>query len=376
MKIAFLCCWSNMRIYPIYSSCLRSAIEGIIGDEVGVLTTDCMCFSTDNPVPQRYKLINLPYFTRRKSGSKIKNYMKSHLYGPNERLRGRLLASRSNDYDVVDFQQSSYAFGYESLKSLLEHESRAKKVVTIHKFDEIQKSDPAVNSIYNKADGVIVFSNEVKKTLTDCGVRQDLVSVIHHGTAIPPLQSVVKDQAILFCGSPIPKVKGFEHYVVALRILSERGVRLKTKVYGFFEPDEKAYALRLAAEQGVEGLLEWQTFANEGELIAEYQKSLLCVIPYTGYGGYFPAAYAMGSGVPIVATDILGHAEYAGDCGLLVPPGDAEALASAIERLIADEELRRTLGAAGRAHAEQELSWESVARRTLEVFAEALARGH
>ncbi len=374
MKVALLCCWSNMRIYPIYSSNLRTAIEKLTGAKVAALTTDCMCFNRNNPVPQQYDLIRLPYFTRSKTSSRAKNLVKRYLYGPNETLRGRLLSSRSDAYDVIDFQQSSYAFGYESLKSLLEHKSRARKVVTIHKLDEIQKSKPEVNVIYNKADAVIVFSEEMKKIMSGYGVREDLIHAIHHGTSIPALSGATKDQAILFCGSPIPKVKGFEHYVVALRILSERGIRLKTKVYGFFLTDEKEYALKLATEQGVQELLEWQSFADEDELIAEYQKSLVCVIPYTGYGGYFPAAHAMGNGVPIVATDILGHAEYARDCGLLVPPGDAEALASAIERLVADESLRQTYGAAGRARAEHDLSWESVATRTLGVFAEVLAK--
>ena len=368
MKLALLCCWSNMRIYPIYSSNLRAAIERLTGEPVAVLTTNCMCFNRNNPVPQEFDLIGLPYFSRRASSSKTKNLVKRYLYGPNEAMRGRLLSSRSDAYDVIDFQQSSYAFGYESLKSLLEHRSRAKKVVTIHKLDEIQKLRPEVNTIYNRADAIIVFSDEMKKIMVDYGVRDGLVSVIRHGTSIPPLESVTNDQAILFCGSPIPKVKGFEHYVVALRMLSERGIRLKTKIYGFFETDEKEYALDLAAQQGVQGLLEWQSFANEDELNAEYQKSLVCVIPYTGYGGYFPAAHAMGNGVPIVATDILGHAEYASGCGLLVPPGDAEALASAIERLVSDESLRRMYGSAGRARAEQDLSWDAVASKTVEVF--------
>ena len=60
---------------------------------------------------------------------------------------------------------------------------------------------------------------------------------------------------------------------------------------------------------------------------------------------------AMASGVPVVATRIAGVPELVDDevSGLLVRPGDADALAAALERLAGDEPLRAGLAAAGRA---------------------------
>jgi len=62
---------------------------------------------------------------------------------------------------------------------------------------------------------------------------------------------------------------------------------------------------------------------------------------------------AMAAGLPVVATDVGGVAEAIedGETGFLVPPADSEALARALERLVADGALRRRLGAAGRARA-------------------------
>ena len=59
---------------------------------------------------------------------------------------------------------------------------------------------------------------------------------------------------------------------------------------------------------------------------------------------------AMAAGLPVVASAVGGIPELAvdGETALLVEPGDVEALAGAIERLLADPELRRRLGAAGR----------------------------
>ena len=75
---------------------------------------------------------------------------------------------------------------------------------------------------------------------------------------------------------------------------------------------------------------------------------------------------AMAAGLPVVATDVGGVAEAVedGETGLLVPATDAEALARALERLLADGELRRRLGAAGRARALSLFDSRAIARRT------------
>jgi glycosyltransferase involved in cell wall biosynthesis len=64
---------------------------------------------------------------------------------------------------------------------------------------------------------------------------------------------------------------------------------------------------------------------------------------------------AMAAGLPVIASRVGGVAELVEDgvSGLLVPPGDPEALAAAIRHVVADPEARRALGAAGRARAEE-----------------------
>ena len=69
---------------------------------------------------------------------------------------------------------------------------------------------------------------------------------------------------------------------------------------------------------------------------------------------------AMLTGLPVVATDVRGPAEQVVPevTGLLVPPGDASALAAALRRLVADQALRARMGAAGR-----ERAWSATTRR-------------
>lgn len=64
----------------------------------------------------------------------------------------------------------------------------------------------------------------------------------------------------------------------------------------------------------------------------------------------------MSLGVPAVATDHGGAPEVLGEAGLLVPPGDAGALADAIQRLLGDDALRRRCGESGRNQIERSLT--------------------
>jgi starch synthase len=99
---------------------------------------------------------------------------------------------------------------------------------------------------------------------------------------------------------------------------------------------------------------------------------------------------AMACGAPVVATAVGGIPEVVedGETGLLVPfepsgdafgtPADearfAADMAEAVNRLLADPELARRYGAAGRERAVAEFSWSSVAAKTVAVYEEALAR--
>jgi starch synthase len=89
---------------------------------------------------------------------------------------------------------------------------------------------------------------------------------------------------------------------------------------------------------------------------------------------------AMACGVPVVATRVGGIPEIVvhGQTGLLVDvptdrptdgdPAVAEALAAAINELVADPARRRAMGEAGRARAADQFSWADIATRTLEVY--------
>ena len=85
---------------------------------------------------------------------------------------------------------------------------------------------------------------------------------------------------------------------------------------------------------------------------------------------------AMAAQVPVIATDIPGCRDvvHDGQTGLLVPLGDARAMASAIERLAGDAVLRARLGTAGKALVESEFSAATMAARYLDLYRRVAAR--
>jgi glycosyltransferase involved in cell wall biosynthesis len=82
----------------------------------------------------------------------------------------------------------------------------------------------------------------------------------------------------------------------------------------------------------------------------------------------------MAHGRAVVATPVGGVPSLVDDerTGLLVAPGDAGALRTALERLLADPDLRRRLGHAARERVRELCSWERVLDETLAAYETAL----
>lgn len=101
----------------------------------------------------------------------------------------------------------------------------------------------------------------------------------------------------------------------------------------------------------------------------------LVVVPSLGEAFGLTALEAAAQGKPVVASEVGGLPEIVidGETGRLVPPGDPAALASAVNALLADAELRARWGVAGRRRCETRFALDRVAARILRVYHEVLA---
>jgi colanic acid/amylovoran biosynthesis glycosyltransferase len=173
------------------------------------------------------------------------------------------------------------------------------------------------------------------------------------------------------------------------------GVELPAHVGAEAEPAEVLYAGRLSPEKGVLELLEAgrglnlvvagdgplrdrvpcaRGFVPADELQHLYARAAVVACPSRREGFGVACLEAMAHGRPVVATRVGGLLDLVvdGKTGIVVPPRDPAALRSALERLLADAELRHRLGTAGRDRARTHFSWEKVTDATLAAYAEAV----
>jgi glycosyltransferase involved in cell wall biosynthesis len=125
-----------------------------------------------------------------------------------------------------------------------------------------------------------------------------------------------------------------------------------------------------ARELGIEDRVTVTGRVERDELVRLYNEAEVFVSPslYEGFG--LPAAEAMACGAPIVATTAGAYPEVIedGTSGLLVPPGDARALADSIERVLGDRTLQQRLGIEGRRRIVEHFSWRETAVQTLALY--------
>jgi glycosyltransferase-like protein len=114
---------------------------------------------------------------------------------------------------------------------------------------------------------------------------------------------------------------------------------------------------------------------SEADLGGWYRAADAFAFPSVKEGFGLVVLEALAAGLPVVASDIPVFAEYLrdGESALLVPPGDAGALASALGRLAGDPALRRRLAAGGQPLLER-FTWAASARAHREIYAAAEAR--
>jgi glycosyltransferase involved in cell wall biosynthesis len=133
-------------------------------------------------------------------------------------------------------------------------------------------------------------------------------------------------------------------------------------------------ARKRATQLGCANRLHITGRIDNGELVRRYQRAALVVVPsrYEGFG--LPAVEAMACGTPVVAcaagalTEVLG----ATGGGVLVPPDEPRALASAITELMARPEIRTMLGKRGNVRVDEAYAWPRVAGATAAAYAEVI----
>jgi glycosyltransferase involved in cell wall biosynthesis len=222
----------------------------------------------------------------------------------------------------------------------------------------------------DEAKSVVVPSSFTASEVADAGIEAGRIHVVPHGIDPPddyPAAEVAvrlgrlalgADPFLLAVGTVEPR-KGLD--VLAAAFSSLHGVQLVVAGppgWGEVPGLEGRGIRRLGA---VDDLL----------LDALYRGASALVMPSHTEGFGLPALEAMARGCPVVASRAGSLPEVVADAGLLVDPGDRDGLAGALASLLADDDLRTRLGAAGR-HRAAEFSWTACVDGHLAAYRAAL----
>jgi glycosyltransferase involved in cell wall biosynthesis len=255
----------------------------------------------------------------------------------------------------------------------------ARRLVVTRRMDYVPRGGPWARYLYNHAvDRVIAISDGVRSVLLAAGVEPARIRVVRSGVDVEALAPTSGAHA---------RVR-HEWLVAEDEIL--------IVVVGVLEPRKGHAVLLDAATRLSPGLRARYTFCGSGSLEAVLRAEAaarhvpvvfagfrtdvaaclaaadVVVLPSLHEGLGVAALEAMGAGRPLVASRVGGLAEVVvdGTTGLLVPPGDADALARALAMLAGDATARARLGDAGAAHVRRHYSAAAMADGTLACYTE------
>jgi glycosyltransferase involved in cell wall biosynthesis len=234
----------------------------------------------------------------------------------------------------------------------------------------------AQRRLYDAVDALVVHSEHGRGQLVDVvGVERAKVHVIHHGAfsylaRLPPQPLAqelehVAGPVVLFFGLLRP-YKGVD---VLLEAWRELPAGAELWIVG--RPRMDIAPLRASAPPGVRFI---SRYVSDAELASFFRRADVVVLPYTRTDRFDQSgvlATALAFVTPTVLSDVGGFSEVAATgAGVLVPPGEAAALAATLGELLGDEDRRTRMAAAAATAAAGPYSWDESARLTLALYAQ------
>lgn len=245
------------------------------------------------------------------------------------------------------------------------------------------ESPLAVAIKYRLFDRVVAISEGISKVLLAEGLPSNKLRVVRSAVDAKPFQGA-RDQQWLWSEFGLPQ--GSRTLAVVAQLISRKGHRFLLqalpKLLQAFPELQVIFLGKGPAEADIKNLISELGLEKQAHL-AGFRVDLARILPcldllvhpalMEGLG--VSLLQASSAGIPIVASRAGGIPEAVRDGlnGLLVPPGDVEALEQAVARILGDADLARRMGQAGQALIEQEFSVDGMVEGNLAVYRELLA---
>jgi glycosyltransferase involved in cell wall biosynthesis len=172
---------------------------------------------------------------------------------------------------------------------------------------------------------------------------------------------------LLYVGRQDP-YKGLSYLVRAYSLLpASLQQTYQLVIAGKTDPRYIGEVQNLIGKFGLQQRVLFLDYVPDADLPLLYSAATLLVHPslYEGFG--LPPLEAMACGTPVVYADTSSLTEVIGNAGFAVSPASAKSLASGIQDLLENEQLRRSFSERGIQHAQQ-FSWQNAGRKVLEIY--------
>ncbi len=252
--------------------------------------------------------------------------------------------------------------------------------VTVHGQDFMSDlgSPVLLGAICKEAAFVVAVSDFTRDLLArQCPLAVGKIVRIHNGISLDrfPFQTPAARRVplLLSVGRLIP-LKGHVHLLNACAQLREEGVAVQCEIVG--DGPERANLEAAIGRMKLDGAVRLAGPLTQEEVAGRLAAATAFVLPSVMEAGgatdILPTVVleAMASGRPVIASDVGGVPELIANekSGLLVPPGDAKALAGAIRRVLAEPDFAKSLAAAARDRVEKHFRPAAAAESLRELF--------
>lgn len=276
--------------------------------------------------------------------------------------------------------------------------NNTRSIVTVHDLSFVRVPDAAspplkayldivVPRSVERADYVTADSQATKDDLQNIyGISGEKIEVLYSGVHQRYFQSyhsdvfpmtmrskyALPDRPYIFTIGTVQPRKNYSRLIRAIKQLRQQSYDIGLVIAGGkgWLEDEMYQTIEQTQMQDYVHLIG---FADEDDLPALYHHAECVAFPslYEGFG--FPVLEGMASGTPVVTSNISSLPEVAGDAALLVNPLNVEEIASAIQRILDDSNLRQQLIKRGNKQA-RKFTWEQSARQLLQIYEKVLAQ--
>jgi colanic acid/amylovoran biosynthesis glycosyltransferase len=247
---------------------------------------------------------------------------------------------------------------------------------TAHGHDIYRRPPPDFAQRAVRAAAVVTVSQANARSIVErFGVPAAHVRVIACGvdTARFRPNGPPASPPMIVCVARLAPVKNLDLLLEACAILRSRGLEFRAVLVGEGRSRSELEAARERLD--LADTCELVGAATQERVVSWWQRAAIAALTSDSEGMPVSLMEAGACGVPAVATAVGGVPELVDDeiTGLLVPAGDAPALAAALERLLRDAGLAARLGASARRRIEQSFSIADQVDRLLSLWAEVVA---